>query len=128
MSQKGADDIWVVFNVTSCGLNGSLYGRHFGLTTLLENLRSIVPHVYMADSDFEVVFNIFIVHQDVWDYISVDIRHIRTNEPWDLGRASASWGGRKWVKIISARKILLLGWYRWQLKQNNSPMGIGMIY
>ncbi len=76
--------------MTSCSLNGSLYGLHFGLTTLLENLRSIVPHVYMADSDFEVVFNIFIVHQDVWDYISVDIRHIRTDEPWDLGRASAS--------------------------------------
>ncbi len=35
---KGATDIWMVYNGTSCGLNGILYAPHFGLPTVKETL------------------------------------------------------------------------------------------
>ena len=48
---KGATDIRMVYNVTSCGLNDILYAPHFGLLTVCATLRAILPGFYQCDLD-----------------------------------------------------------------------------
>ena len=60
---KGETDIRMVYNGTSCGLNDILYAPHFGLPTVRETLRAILPGFHQCDLDVQDQFLNFILHK-----------------------------------------------------------------
>ena len=83
---KGTEDIMVVFNGTSCGLNGSLFALHFSLPTVTDLLRSVEPGSYQADSDYQEMFYNFLLHPSFRELAGVDVTHVRTREVWEVER------------------------------------------
>jgi hypothetical protein len=58
---KGETDIRMIYNGTSCGLNDILYAPHFGLPTIRETLRAILPGFHQCDLDVQDQFLNFIL-------------------------------------------------------------------
>lgn len=77
---KGDTDIRMVYNGTSCGLNDCLFAPHFGLPTIRDTLRSLLPGYCQADIDIAEMFLNFILGEELRPYSGVDIRHIRTRK------------------------------------------------
>ena len=44
---KGLSDIRMVYNGTGCGLNESVWSPHFGLPTVRNTIRSLLPGYYV---------------------------------------------------------------------------------
>ena len=53
---KGIDDIRMVYNGTGCGLNEAIWAPRFGLPTVRQTLRSLLPGYYQCDMDIEEMF------------------------------------------------------------------------
>ena len=87
---KGATDIRMVFNGTSCGLNEIIYAPHFGLPTVKETLRAMLPGFYQCDLDVQDQFLNFKLHKLLWEYSEVDVREVRSrageDETWEASR------------------------------------------
>ena len=95
---KGATDIWMVYNGTSCGLNNILYAPHFGLPTIWATLRAILPGFFQCDLDVQDKFLNYKLHKSLWEYSGVDIQGVRS-----LATEDACW-----EKLRPAR------WERWE--------------
>ena len=95
---KGLDDIQMVYNGTSCGLNNALWSPHFGLPTVQHTLRSLLPGYFQCDMDAGEMFLNFHLHPDVQPYAGVDVTHVRSpagrGQRWEVGRNSM-W--ERWV-------------------------------
>ena len=48
---KGVDDIRMVYNGTSCGLNEVLWAPRFGLPTVRQTLRALLPGYFQCNLD-----------------------------------------------------------------------------
>ncbi len=83
---KGEIDIRMVYNGTSCGLNDVLYALHFGLPTVQETLRDIIPGFYQCDLDMQDQFLNFKLHKSLHEYSGVDV-----HEVCSLACEDASW-------------------------------------
>ncbi len=87
---KGETDIWMVYNGTSCGLNDILYAPHFGLPTVRETLRSILPGFHQCDLNVQDQFLNFILHKHMREYSGVDVRKVQSvaeeDTEWELAR------------------------------------------
>jgi hypothetical protein len=77
---KGDTDIRMVYNGTSSGLNDCLFAPHFGLPTIRDTLRSLLPGYCQADIDIAEMFLNFILGEELRPYSGVDIRHVRTGK------------------------------------------------
>ena len=53
---KGDNEISMVYNDTSRGLNDDFWDPHLSLTTVINNLRYIEEGVFMADRDVKYMF------------------------------------------------------------------------
>ena len=73
---KGETDIRMVYNGTSCGLNDKLYTSHFGLPTVKETLRAILPGFHQCDLNVQDQFLNFIMHKHMREYSGVDVRRV----------------------------------------------------
>ena len=73
---KEETDILMVYNGTSCGLNDILYAPHFGLPTVRETLRAILPGFHQCDLDVQDQFLNFILHKYMREYSGVDVRRV----------------------------------------------------
>ncbi len=82
---KGATDIRMVYNGTSCGLNNTLYSPHFGLPTVRETLRAILPGFYQCDLDVQDQFLNYKLHKSLREYSGVDVHRVRLLVPEDAG-------------------------------------------
>jgi hypothetical protein len=60
---KGLDDVRMVYNGTSCGLNDVLFAPRFGLPTVRHTLRAILPGYHQADLDVGEQFLNFCLHK-----------------------------------------------------------------
>ncbi len=80
---KGPTDIQMVYNGTSCGLNNVLYSPHFGLPTMRETLRAILPGFYQCDLDVQDQFLNYKLHKSLREYSGVDIHRMRSLAPED---------------------------------------------
>ena len=93
---KGLDDIRMVYNGTSCGLNDSLWSPHFGLPTVQHTLRSLLPDYCQCDMDVGEMFLNFWLHLNLRPYAGVDVTHVRNADgqghQWEDGRV------RKWER------------------------------
>jgi hypothetical protein len=61
--EKGEDDIRVVFNGTSSGLNDVLSAPWFFLPTMSTMTRTVDVNYWMGDNDFGEIFYIFLAPQ-----------------------------------------------------------------
>jgi hypothetical protein len=65
---KGPDDVRMVYNGTSCGLNDVLFALRFGLPTVRHTLRAILPGYHQADLDVGEQFLNFCLHKSLREY------------------------------------------------------------
>jgi hypothetical protein len=80
---KGLDNIRMVYNGTSCGLNNALWAPQFGLPAVKQTLRSLLPGYHQCDLNVSKQFLNFPLHQDLREYSGVDVREVRSLDPKD---------------------------------------------
>ncbi len=87
---KGLDDIRMVYNGTSCGLNNVLWVPRFGLPTVKQTLRALLPGYLQCDLDVGERFPNYYLHEELHQYSGVDVREVRSADPadaaWEAGR------------------------------------------
>jgi hypothetical protein len=76
---KGSDDIRMVYNGTSSGLNDVLWVPSFPLPTVDTLLRAVHPGTWMADTDLGEMFLNFVLHESLRELAGVDVTHYRKN-------------------------------------------------
>ena len=114
---KGADDIRLVYNGTSSGLNDILWVPGFPMPTADTILRAIFPHTWMDDSDLGEFFLNFILHETLRELAGVDLTQYRTNE--ELSNLQD--------------EMIVRAWERWErcamgLKPSPYQTGQGMLF
>jgi hypothetical protein len=103
---KGADDIQMVYNGTSSGLNAVLWAPHFGLPVMQHTLRSLLPGYYQCDMDVGEMFLNYWLHPDLRPYAGVDVTHLQPrrsiDKTWDNLRGNDGNSGveTSWALLI----------------------------
>ena len=74
---KGLNDIRMVYNASSCGLNAVLWATHFDLPVVQHILCSLLPGYYQCDMDIGEMFLNFPLHKDICLHAGVDTLHVQ---------------------------------------------------
>jgi hypothetical protein len=77
---KGVDDIRLVYNGSSSGLNECLWVPSFGLPTVNSTLRQVFPNSSMADTDLGEMFLCFVLNESLRELAGVDVTHYQEGE------------------------------------------------
>jgi hypothetical protein len=102
---KGEDDIRVVYNGTSSGLNEILWVPGFPMPTADTILRSVFPHTWMDDSDLGEFFLNFILNETLRELAGVDLTQYRTEEELaELGETIMAKCWERWVRCAMGLK------------------------
>jgi hypothetical protein len=72
-----ADDILLVYNGSSCGLNKSLWAPNFWLPTARTALRSLDFNFYSVDMDLSDMFLNFPLHHTLQSYSGIDLTPLK---------------------------------------------------
>jgi hypothetical protein len=78
---KGLDDICMVYNGTSCGLNNVLWAPRFGLPMVKQTLRALLPGYLQCDLDVGEQFSNYYLHEELRQHLGVDVRKLRLTDP-----------------------------------------------
>ena len=71
---KGADDIRLVYNGTSCGLNSVLWAPWFTVPTVNTLLRTVEAGTFMGDGDIGDQFHNFMLHPSLQSFVGVNFK------------------------------------------------------
>jgi hypothetical protein len=102
---KGLDNIRMVYNGTSCGLNDVLRTPCFSLPTVKQTLRSLLPGYLQCDLDVAEQFPNYYLHEDLMQYSGVDVREVCSTDPsdadWEAERGPGPWERweRNWMGL-----------------------------
>ncbi len=102
---KGEDDIRMVYNGTSCGLNNVLWAPRFGLPTVKQTLWALLVGYCQCDLDVGEQFLNFPLHTDLREYSGVDARGVRSlnqgDQEWEDKRGLGPWERweRNWMGL-----------------------------
>ena len=77
---KGLDDIRMVYNATSSGLNDAVWAPWFSLPTVESHLRAVDPDTYMADNDIGEMFLNFMLDVELRPFAGVDLSSLFPEE------------------------------------------------
>jgi hypothetical protein len=77
---KGDDDIRMVYNGTSCGLNDAVFAPWFALPTMDSHLRAVDVGTYMADCDIGEMFLNFMLDVNLREFAGVDLTDLFCEE------------------------------------------------
>ena len=77
---KGKNDIRMVYNATSSGLNESVWAPWFALPTVETHLRGVDPGTYMVDCDLGEMFLNFMLDPHIRPYAGVDLTKLFPDE------------------------------------------------
>ena len=77
---KGLDDIRMVYNATSSGLNDAVWAPWFSLPTVESHLRAVDPDTYMADNDIGEMFLNFMLDVEIRPFAGVDLSSLFPEE------------------------------------------------
>jgi hypothetical protein len=88
---KGNDDIRMVYNGTSSGLNDILWVPSFPLPTVDALLRSVHPDTWMADTDLGEMFLNFVLHESLRELAGVDVTHYQEKSERKPGLCWERW-------------------------------------
>jgi len=94
---KGTDDIRLVYNGTSSGLNRSLFGPHFTLPTVDTTLRALEQGSMSADIDIAEIFLNFMLDPKFRPYCGVDVSGIRSDDPLFEQERRSTW--EAWCRL-----------------------------
>ena len=70
---KGEDDVRVVFNGTSCGINDAVQASNFWMPNASSMLRIISYNYQSVDIDLDDMFHNFPLHPSLQNYSEVDL-------------------------------------------------------
>ena len=71
---KGDDDIRLVYNGTSYGLNKVVVAPWFSVPTMFSMLRGLEAGIYLGDADIDNMFHNFMLSLLLCSYIGVDFK------------------------------------------------------
>jgi hypothetical protein len=80
-------DIRMVYNGSSCGLNGVLWAPWFALPTGDTMARTVGVGYWGGDNDYREMFYNFWLHQDIRRYSGVDLTALFPEELMDSGKS-----------------------------------------
>jgi hypothetical protein len=115
---KGFDNIRMVYNGTSCGLNNALWAPRFGLPAFKQTLRSLLPGYHQCNLNVSEQFLNFPLHQDLRKYLGLDVREVRSLDPkdsnWEANQGPGPWErwGRNWMGLRDS-PYRSLQWQTW---------------
>ena len=96
--RKVFNDILMVYNSISCGLNLALWALYFGLPIFQHTLRVLLTGYSQCDMDVGEMFLDFPLQPDLRLFAGVDITHIKSRldeEGWDHCRNRVTKNGYK---------------------------------
>lgn len=96
---KSDDDIRMVYNGTSSGLNDAVWAPWFALPTVDTHLRSTIPNTYMCDIDLSEMFLNFMLDKDLRAYAGVDFSKLFKEE---IEKGGTLW--ECWVRMLMGFK------------------------
>jgi hypothetical protein len=102
---KGLDDIRIVYNSTSCGLNEVLWAPRFGLPTVKQTLWALLPGYFQCNLDVGEQFLNYPLHTELREFLGVDVSGIcladQADTEWEQQRGSATWEiwERNWMGL-----------------------------
>ncbi len=97
---KGATDIRMVYNGTSCGLNNILHAPHFGLP--MERDFEGTASGVQCNFDVQDQFLNFKLHKHMQEFSGVDVKEVRS-----LASEDAMWEHQDWADGSNGKGI---GW------------------
>ncbi len=115
---KGLDDICMVYTGTSCGLNKFLWAPMFGLPTVKQTLRALLPGYYQCNFDGGEQFLNYPLHMDLREYSGVDVSGVGSSNPadanWEADRGPGPWERweRNWMGLQDSPYCSL----QWQVR------------
>jgi hypothetical protein len=118
VDNKGADDIRMVYNGTSCGLNDVLWAPRFGLPTVKQTLRALLTGYCQCDLDVGEQFLNYPLHLDLRKFSGVDVRGVRSSDQrdhdWEVKRGPGPWERweRDWIGLWDSPYCSL----QWQVR------------
>lgn len=77
---KGPDDIRIVYNGAGCRLNKVIWAPHFGLPTIRDVFRSLLPGYVQADIDIAECFLNFLLNDMLKEMSGVDVTTLEGEE------------------------------------------------
>ncbi len=95
---KGEDDIRMVYNGTSCGLNDAVFAPWFALPTMDSHLRAVDVGTYMANCDIGEMFLNFMLDVNLRKYAGVDLTDLFPEE------ADGSTFWERWERLLMGFK------------------------
>ena len=95
---KGEDDIRLVYNGTSCGLNAVLWAPWFAVPTVNTLLRTVETGTFMGDGDIGDQFHNFMLHPSLQSFVGVDFR-VFPQDPGDKETTSLSHHQEHWERL-----------------------------
>ena len=96
---KSDDDIRMVYNGTSSGLNDAVWAPWFALPTVDTHLRATVPETYMCDIDLSEMFLNFMLDKELRAYAGVDFSKLFKEE---ISKGGTLW--ECWVRMLMGFK------------------------
>ena len=88
---KGDNDVRMVYNATSSGLNDAVWAPWFSLPTVESHLRAVDPGTFMVDCDLGEMFLNFMLDVNIRPYAGVDLTEIFPEENEGDGKLLEHW-------------------------------------
>ena len=101
---KGDDDIRVVFDGTSCGLNESLWSPNFFLPTSRNASELLSFDTWMADVDFGEFFHNFFADDRIRKHAGVDVSPLNPCFPHSRTGDKLKFMGLRWSRLFMGMK------------------------
>lgn len=92
-----AEDVRVVFNGTSSGLNDAVYAPWFPLPTIRSLLRRVEQGTWMGDADIGEMFYNFMLDEDIRKYAGVDVTQYFL-DPANSEKVKKIW--KAWCRLV----------------------------
>ena len=111
---KGIDDIRLVYNGTSCGLNDAIWVTSFWFPTPDSALRNIGPNTFLVDANLGDMFLNFPMEQQIVEHSEIYLSNF-ANEFSIKGVKSSGWiylsWFRQWMGLRSSPLFCILFYY-----------------
>ena len=138
---KGENDIRVVFDGTSCGLNEALWSPNFFLPTSRNAAELLSFDSWMADADFGKFFHIFFADERIRKHTGMAVSHLAPFFPIsesDLAcDKSFKFTGLRWSRLFMGMKpspFIAVRFYYWgeefalgNLRESSNPFGFNCV-
>ena len=94
---KGLSYIIMVYNGTGCVLNKAVWASYFGLPTVRQTLRSLLPGYQQCDMDVGAMLFNFLFHEELKQLSGVEVTNVRSEEGPDTNwEAQRPQNGERW--------------------------------